>query len=182
MTDRRVTDRRMTHHPKIYIRVICHFLRMTHQAKPTASGKRQAASGPTARRGSNDTSPNATSSTQGRGCAFRASFAPAHAGAMCRFAMYFQCYTAEEIGEAVGLSKDGAEKEVSRLLEDVLKVGKVRGGDVQICTLHAHAQGTTHHSLCLSVRAYHRLCLSPLQRPLSAILIATTPSITLRLC
>ena len=39
--------------------------------------------------------------------------------------MYLKAYTAEEIGEAVGLSKDGAEKEVSRLLEDLLKVGKV---------------------------------------------------------
>lgn len=40
--------------------------------------------------------------------------------------MWLKCYTAEEIGEAVGLSKPAVEKEVNLLLADVLKVGKVQ--------------------------------------------------------
>jgi hypothetical protein len=40
--------------------------------------------------------------------------------------MWLRCYTAEEIGEAVGLSKPSIEKEVSLLLTDLLKVGKVQ--------------------------------------------------------
>jgi len=40
--------------------------------------------------------------------------------------MWLKCYTAEEIGEAVGLSKPAVEKEVNLLFADVLKVGKVQ--------------------------------------------------------
>ncbi|MBB1074495.1 ParB N-terminal domain-containing protein [Rhodoferax sp. 4810] len=42
-------------------------------------------------------------------------------------AMYFQCYTAEEIGDAVGLTRQALEKDVlTQLLEDVPKVAKVQ--------------------------------------------------------
>ncbi len=43
--------------------------------------------------------------------------------------MWQKCYTAEEIGQAVGLSKPAIEKEVSLLLADLLKVGKVQFSD-----------------------------------------------------
>ena len=39
--------------------------------------------------------------------------------------MYLKCYTSEEIGEAVGLSKDQANEQVCRILEDFPKSVKV---------------------------------------------------------
>lgn len=39
--------------------------------------------------------------------------------------LYLKCYTAEEIGAVVGLSKDAVEKEVSLINEDIRSVGKV---------------------------------------------------------
>jgi hypothetical protein len=39
--------------------------------------------------------------------------------------LYLKCYTAEEIGHVVGLSKDAVEKEVSLINEDIRSVGKV---------------------------------------------------------
>ena len=40
--------------------------------------------------------------------------------------MYLKCYTSEEIGEAVGLSKDQANEQVCRILEDFPKSVKVQ--------------------------------------------------------
>ena len=39
--------------------------------------------------------------------------------------LILKCYTAEEIGAVVGLSKDAIEKEVSLINEDIRSVGKV---------------------------------------------------------
>ena len=65
--------------------------------------------------------------------------------------MYLRAYTAEEIGEAVGLEKVQASKEVCSLSEDLLKMNKVQFSDeswqppiYNVWTFAKKTNGTSH--------------------------------------